>query len=111
MQFCLYHRVYRFVNGSAYFHTIAEHVAHDNSSSSNTVAEHVANDNSSSSNIDAERVAHDNSNCSHTYPRDLSTTGQFTTISLCGAGDREEECMQGKKEEGKTEKAQQREER
>ena len=60
-------RVYRFVNGSAYFHTIAEHVAHDNSSSRN---------------IDAEHVAHDNSNSSHTYPRDLSTTGQFTTISL-----------------------------
>ena len=33
-------------------------------------------------NIDAEHVAHDNSNNSHIYPRDLSTTGQFTNISL-----------------------------
>ena len=60
-------RLYRFVNGSAYFHTFAEHVAHDNSSSSN---------------IDAGHVAHDNSNSNHTYPRELSTTGQFTAISL-----------------------------
>ena len=30
---------------------------------------------------------------------------------MCGAGGREEECMQGKKEEGKTEKAREREER
>ena len=41
-----------------------------------------AHDNSSSSNIVAEHVAHDNSNSSRTYTRDLSTTGQFTTVSL-----------------------------
>ena len=48
MHFCLKHRVYRFVNGSAYFHTVAEHVAHDNSSSINIDAEYVAHDNSNS---------------------------------------------------------------
>ena len=47
-----------------------------------TVAEHVAHDDSSSTNINAEHVAHDNSNNSHIYPRDLSTTGQFSNICL-----------------------------
>ena len=36
---------------------------------------------------------------------------QTDHMPVCGAGDREEECMQGMKEEDKTEKAQDREER